>query len=278
MRTHLLRLSGPVLGLVVYALLRYLGHAPAAMAGVVTWMAVWWISEAVPLAVTSLLPLVLFPLLGIDTMGGTATNYGKEIIFLFLGGFLLALALERAQLHRRIALRIIGRIRGTGPRLIAGMMVTSALLSMWMNSTSCVLVMLPIALSLLDGDGDPALRKRLTVPLLLAVSYGATIGGMATPVGTPPNLVLLEVWRDRWPDRPPIGFGQWMSFGIPLAVIYLGDRLAAHHQMGLQGPEGSHQSAGRSESTVGLFGKSDLCRAGGRHRVRYRGCAVGHGG
>ncbi|HQW06910.1 MAG TPA: SLC13 family permease [Flavobacteriales bacterium] len=222
MRTHLLRLSGPVLGLVVYALLRYLGHAPAAMAGVVTWMAVWWISEAVPLAVTSLLPLVLFPLLGIDTMGGTATNYGKEIIFLFLGGFLLALALERAQLHRRIALRIIGRIGGTGPRLIAGMMVTSALLSMWMNSTSCVLVMLPIALSLLDGDGDPALRKRLTVPLLLAVSYGATIGGMATPVGTPPNLVLLEVWRDRWPDRPPIGFGQWMSFGIPLMVIYLG--------------------------------------------------------
>lgn len=91
-----------------------------------------------------------------------------------------------------------------------------------MNSTSCVLVMLPIALSLLDGDGDPALRKRLTVPLLLAVSYGATIGGMATPVGTPPNLVLLEVWRDRWPDRPPIGFGQWMSFGIPLMVIYLG--------------------------------------------------------
>lgn len=222
MRTHLLRLSGPVLGLVVYALLRYLGHAPAAMAGVVTWMAVWWISEAVPLAVTSLLPLVLFPLLGIDTMGGTATNYGKEIIFLFLGGFLLALALERAQLHRRIALRIIGRIGGTGPRLIAGMMVTSALLSMWMNSTSCVLVMLPIALSLLDSDGDPALRKQLTVPLLLAVSYGATIGGMATPVGTPPNLVLLEVWRDHWPDRPPIGFGQWMSFGIPLMVIYLG--------------------------------------------------------
>jgi sodium-dependent dicarboxylate transporter 2/3/5 len=192
------------------------------MAGVVTWMAVWWISEAVPLAVTSLLPLVLFPLLGIDTMGGTATNYGKEIIFLFLGGFLLALALERAQLHRRIALRIIGRIGGTGPRLIAGMMVTSALLSMWMNSTSCVLVMLPIALSLLDSDGDPALRKQLTVPLLLAVSYGATIGGMATPVGTPPNLVLLEVWRDHWPDRPPIGFGQWMSFGIPLMVIYLG--------------------------------------------------------
>ncbi|MBK7110836.1 MAG: anion permease [Flavobacteriales bacterium] len=261
----------------MYALLRYLGHAPAAMAGVVTWMAVWWISEAVPLAVTSLLPLVLFPLLGIDTMGGTATNYGKEIIFLFLGGFLLALALERAQLHRRIALRIIGRIGGTGPRLIAGMMVTSALLSMWMNSTSCVLVMLPIALSLLDGDGDPALRKRLTVPLLLAVSYGATIGGMATPVGTPPNLVLLEVWRDRWPDARRSVSGQWMSFGIPLMVIYLGIGWLLITRWVFKVPK-DHISPPAEVSTVGLFGKSDLCRAGGRHRVRYRGCAVGHGG
>ena len=191
------------------------------MAGIVAWMAVWWISEAVPLAVTSLLPLVLFPLLGIDTMAGTAVNYGKEIIFLFLGGFLLALAMERAHLHKRIALRIVSRVGGTGPRLIAGIMLATALLSMWMNSTSCVLVMLPIALSLLDGDGDPAVRKELTVPLLLAVAYGATIGGMATPVGTPPNLVFLEMWRNRWPDRPPIGFGQWMSFGVPLMVVYL---------------------------------------------------------
>jgi sodium-dependent dicarboxylate transporter 2/3/5 len=220
-RIHLLRLSGPVLAVLVFVLLRDIGSAPAAMAGIVAWMAVWWISEAVPLAVTSLLPLVVFPLLGIDTMSGTAVNYGKEIIFLFLGGFLLALAMERAHLHKRIALRIVSRVGGTGPRLIAGMMIASALLSMWMNSTSCVLVMLPIALSLLDGDGDPALRKKLTIPLLLAVSYGATIGGMATPVGTPPNLVLLEMWRDRWPDRPPIGFGQWMSFGVPLMVVYL---------------------------------------------------------
>jgi sodium-dependent dicarboxylate transporter 2/3/5 len=202
-------------------LLRDVGHTQAAMAGVVTWMAVWWISEAVALAVTSLLPLVLFPILGIATMGDTATNYGREIIFLFLGGFLLALAMERSQLHRRIALRIVSRVGGTGARLVAGMMIASALLSMWMNSTSCTLVMLPIALSLLDGDGDPALRKRLTVPLLLAVAYGAAIGGMATPVGTPPNLVFLEIWKGRWPERPPIGFGQWMTFGVPLALIFL---------------------------------------------------------
>ena len=221
MRTHLLRLSGPLAALLVYALLRHIGHAPAAMAAIVAWMALWWITEAVALAVTSLLPLVLFPLLGIDSMAGTAVNYGKEIIFLFLGGFLLALALERSHLHRRIALRIVSRVGGSGPRLIGGIMIASALLSMWMNSTSCVLVMLPIALSLLDGDGDPALRKKLTVPLLLAVAYGATIGGMATPVGTPPNLVFIELWKTRWPDRPPIGFGHWMSFGIPLMLVYL---------------------------------------------------------
>lgn len=221
MRTHFFRILGPVIAAVVFALLRDSGATAAAMAGIVAWMALWWISEAVPLAVTSLLPLVLFPLVGIDTVAGTAVNYGKEIIFLFLGGFLLALAMERAQLHKRIALRIVERIGGTGPRLVAGIMIASALLSMWMNSTSCVLVMLPIALSLVDGDGDPELRKRLTVPLLLAVSFGATIGGMATPVGTPPNLVFLEIWRDRYPDRPPIGFGQWMAFGVPLMLIYL---------------------------------------------------------
>lgn len=221
MRTHLFRFSGPLAAALVYLFLRDIGAAPAAMAGIVAWMALWWISEAVPLAVTSLLPLVLFPLLGIDSVAGTAVNYGKEIIFLFLGGFLLALAMERADLHRRIALRIMDRMGGTGPRLVAGIMLATGLLSMWMNSTSCVLVMLPIALSLLDGDGDPELRKKLTVPLLLAVSLGATIGGMATPVGTPPNLVFLEMWRERYPDRPPIGFGQWMSFGVPLMVVYL---------------------------------------------------------
>ncbi len=218
----ILRLLGPAAGVVVYLSLGGMGHAAAAMAGVVAWMAIWWIGEALPLAVTSLLPMVLFPLLGIDSMAGTTANYGKEIIYLFLGGFLLALGMERAQLHRRIALHIVSRIGGTAPRLVAGMMVASALLSMWMNSTSCVLVMLPIALSLLDGDGDAGLRKRATVPLLLAVSYGATIGGMATPVGTPPNLVFLEIWRDRYPDREAIGFGEWMAFGVPLMVVYLG--------------------------------------------------------
>jgi sodium-dependent dicarboxylate transporter 2/3/5 len=191
------------------------------MAGVIAWMAVWWISETVPLAVTSILPLILFPAFGIDSMAGTAANYGKEIIYLFLGGFLLALAIERSGLHRRIALHIVARVGGTGPRLIGGMLLACALLSMWMNSTSCVLVMLPIALSLLDDEEAPAAQRKLTVPLLLAVAYGAAIGGMATPVGTPPNLVFLEIWRTTYPDRPPVSFGQWMAFGVPFACVLL---------------------------------------------------------
>lgn len=221
MRERILQLLGPFCGAVLYLLLAELGHGPAAMSGIVLWMAIWWIGEAVPLAVTSLLPIVLFPLLGIDTVGGTTANYGKEIIYLFLGGFLLALALERSELHRRIALHVLVRVGGSGPRLIGGIMIATALLSMWMNSTSCVLVMLPIALSLLDGEGDAELRRKLTIPLLLAVAYAATIGGMATPVGTPPNLIFLEIWRERWPDRPPLGFGRWLMFGLPFMVIYL---------------------------------------------------------
>lgn len=220
MKRILLLLAGPAIGCAFFVLLRAHGTAPAAMAGIVAWMALWWIVGSVPLAVTSLLPMVLFPVFGIDSMAGTTANYGKEIIYLFLGGFLLALAIERTGLHKRIALNIVARVGGTGPRLVGGILLASALLSMWMNSTSCVLVMLPIALSLLDDDtGDG--HGQLAVPLLLAVAYGATIGGMATPVGTPPNLVFIELWKTRWPERVAIGFGEWMVFGLPFVVVYL---------------------------------------------------------
>ncbi len=219
-RQHFL-LIGPLAGLLAGLLLAQHGSAPALMAGITTWMAVWWISEAVPIAVTSLLPLVLFPLLGITGLAETAANYGKEIIFLFLGGFLLALGIERSGLHRRIALHTVLLIGGTAPRLVLGMMVASALLSMWINSTATVLVMLPIALSLVEGLEDDRGRARLAIPLLLGVSYGSSFGGMATPVGTPPNLVLLQLWDELFPGRAPIGFGQWMAFGVPLALVLI---------------------------------------------------------
>ncbi len=221
MRTLLIRLAGPVGGMLAFLLLHHLGNVPAAMAGVVLWMAVWWISETVPLAVTSLLPLVLFPMLDIASTADTALNYGKDIIFLFLGGFLLALGIERSGLHKRAALWIIERVGPAPSRLLLGVMLGTALLSMWINSTASVLVMLPIALGLVDRARNDADRRKLGIALLLGVSYGATIGGMATPVGTPPNLVFMELSKQLFPDRAPVGFGQWMTFGVPLMLIYL---------------------------------------------------------
>ena len=205
----------------MFLLLRHLGHAPAAMAGIVLWMAIWWISEAVPLAITSLLPLVLFPLCGIADTAATAMQYGKEIIFLFLGGFLLALGIERSGLHRRVALWITARVGSGASRLLFGVMLSSALLSMWINSTACVLVMLPIALGLVDRSSNEAQRGKLGIALLLGVAYAATIGGMATPVGTPPNLVFKQIAAELFPEREAIGFGQWMAFGVPLMLVYL---------------------------------------------------------
>lgn len=222
MRRLLFQIAGPLLALLVFALMRHHGEQPAVMAGLVGWMALWWITEAVPIPVTSILPLLLYPLLGIDSAANTAAHYGKEIIFLFLGGFILALGIERAGLHRRIALHIVARLGGSPGRLVLGIMIACALLSMWINSTATTLVMLPIALSLIDDEDAPiAVRQRMTVPLLLGVAYGATIGGMATPVGTPPNLVFLELWRQLYPDKEAIGFGQWMLVVMPFVAVFL---------------------------------------------------------
>lgn len=223
MRRWLFLIAGPLCALASYALLAHHGHQPAVMAGLVAWMALWWISEAVPIPITSILPLVLYPLLGIGDVASTASHYGKEIIFLFLGGFIIALGIERCGLHRRIALGIMARVGGSSARLLLGVMAACALLSMWINSTAATLVMLPIALSLLDDEAAPAeARARLTVPLLLAVAYGATIGGMATPVGTPPNLVFLALWKQLYPGQDAIGFGQWVITCLPLTLIFLG--------------------------------------------------------
>ncbi|MEX1132954.1 MAG: SLC13 family permease [Flavobacteriales bacterium] len=222
MKRFFIQIAGPLSALLVFVLMRHHGDMPAIMAGLVAWMALWWITEAVPIPVTSILPLVLYPLFGVDTVAATASHYGKEIIFLFLGGFIIALGIERSGLHKRIALHIVARLGGSPSRLVLGMMVACAILSMWINSTATTLVMLPIALSLIDDEDAPlSVRQRMTVPLLLGVAYGATIGGMATPVGTPPNLVFLELWRQLYPGEESIGFGQWMSVGLPFAAIFI---------------------------------------------------------
>lgn len=218
MKTYFAIIAGPLSGLLAYLLVKHLGTAQAGMAGTVAWMAVWWITEAVPIPITSLLPIVLFPLFGIAELGATTAYYGKDVIFLFLGGFLLALGIERSGLHQRMALRIVARIGASPSRLVLGTLLATGLLSMWINSTAAVLVMLPIALSL---ETHAQGHERFGMALSLAVAYGASIGGMATPVGTPPNLVFMSLWKQQFPDLPPIGFGQWMLFGVPYALLFL---------------------------------------------------------
>ncbi|MCB0795787.1 MAG: SLC13/DASS family transporter [Flavobacteriales bacterium] len=243
-RRHFL-LLGPLAAIAVRLLLAHHGALPATMAGLVAWMAVWWISEAVPIAITSLLPLVVLPFFGVADVGSTAANYGKEIIFLFLGGFLLALGIESSGLHRRIALHIVLRLGGSASRLVLGVMAASAFLSMWINSTAAVLVLLPIALSLVDGLSGEARSGNLAIPMLLGVSYGATIGGMATPVGTPPNLVLMQLWSELFPELPRLGFGQWMAFALPFSVVFL--LIAWLLLVRVIFPQGNDRLAARSE-------------------------------
>lgn len=186
-------------------------------------LALWWMTEALPIPVTSLLPLLLFPLLGVLDMQSAAAPYSDQLVFLFLGGFILALGVERSGLHRRIALHVIGRIGASESRLVLGFMLATAALSMWISNTATVMLMLPIAMAVLSNTGSrhsPSARG-FSPALLLGIAYAASIGGTATLIGTPPNIVLAGVMRKLYPNGPEISFVQWMLFGVPLAALFL---------------------------------------------------------
>jgi sodium-dependent dicarboxylate transporter 2/3/5 len=193
-------------------------------AGVAALMAVWWITEPIPIPATSLLPMVLFPLLGIADIRGAAAPYAHPIIYLFFGGFLIALAMERWGLHRRVALGLIG-LMGTEPsRIVGGFMIASAFLSMWVSNTATALMMLPIALSvvaLLEAQAQGEEEKRhagtFALVLLLAVAYSSTIGGLGTLIGTPPNALLAAFLNQTYGFR--IGFAEWMLVGVPVVLV-----------------------------------------------------------
>lgn len=198
------------------------------MAAIALLMAIWWITDAIPLAATSLVPLALFPLLGVMTGKEVAPVYVNYIIFLFLGGFLIALAMERWNLHRRIALNIVS-IVGTKPSsLVLGFMIATAFLSMWISNTATTIMMLAIGLAVIrqvESDFGEEQTANLGVALLLGIAYSASIGGLATLVGTPPNLALVRIFELSFPAAAEaeygITFGQWMLFGLPLSLILL---------------------------------------------------------
>ena len=219
--------SGWLLGPLALAL-TFLFEAPEGLSeggwktlGAALLMATWWITEPIPIAATALLPLVLFPLLGLGSIKEVAAPYANPLVFLFLGGFLIALAMQRWNLHKRLAINLI-RALGTRPtRVIAGFLLTGALTSMWVSNTATAMMMLPIATSVvaLVATGERTSHQNLGPALMLAVAYGATTGGMATLIGTPPNA-LLAGYMGKIYDVD-IGFGQWMLIGLPVTFLAL---------------------------------------------------------
>jgi sodium-dependent dicarboxylate transporter 2/3/5 len=193
-------------------------------AAVAVLMAVWWMTEAIPIPATALLPLALFPTLGVLDMPAAAAPYANEIIFLFMGGFIIAMAMERWGLHRRIALGIMSFI-GTSPkRLILGFMVATAFLSMWISNTATATMMLPIAMAVAEvfrpKDLDPETQPyHFGIALMLGIAYAASIGGVATLIGTPPNAVMAAAAEELLDTQ--IGFVEWMAVGLPVAAFTL---------------------------------------------------------
>lgn len=202
------------------------GLAPRAwaVAAVGVLMALWWMTEALPLAATALLPIVAFPLLGIEALEVTARAYANPLIFLFLGGFLIARALERWQLHRRLAYAVMAHGGGSARTLVGSLMLATAFLSMWISNTATAIVMVPIGQSIVashlqGGRLDPASARHLGPAVMLGIAFSATIGGMATLIGTPPNALLAGFLSNTYGIA--IGFGQWMLVGLPVALILL---------------------------------------------------------
>lgn len=218
-------ITGPLLFLALRALPFTIISEPAdAVIAVAVWMVVWWLTEAVSITVTALLPLVLFPFLGILPMDQVGANYGSPIVFLFFGGFVLALALEKVNLHRRIALNII-RVTGTSPnRVVLGFMVATAVLSMWISNTASTVVMLPIALSVIDllasdADGMTRYDRNFALSVMLGIAFAANAGGIATLIGTPPNSVMVGLLEKQY--HIEVSFVKWMLLGVPFSFVLL---------------------------------------------------------
>jgi len=223
------RIVGLWLGVAAFLLLMAFpvdpGNTPASrMAAVALLMAVWWVSDAIPLFATALLPLVLFPFLGI--LGGreTAPIYFNSTIVLFIGGFMIALTMERWNLHRRIALGIIHAVGGGPARIVLGFMLAAAFLSMWISNTATAVMMVPIGLAMMlqiEEEFDAARSHSFSVGLMLGIAYACSVGGLMTLVGTPPNLSFVRIFEILFPEAPPIAFGQWLIMGLPVGLTMI---------------------------------------------------------
>lgn len=218
--------AGPVAGLLILFLFELDPERPETTAtlAVAAWMAIWWITEVVPLAVTALLPVALFPMLGIMDGKLVSATYFNHVIFLFIGGFMVALAMQKWNLHKRIALRIL-MFTGTNPaRVLLGFMLATAFLSMWISNTATAMMMVPILISVISQMEEQGQEVRgragpYSTGLLLGVAYSASIGGMMTLVGTPPNLSFTRIFQIMFPEAPEINFADWLIFALPAGIL-----------------------------------------------------------
>ena len=215
--------AGPVMALLIWLLPGFAGISTQAqrVAGLAAWMAVWWLSSAIPLPATALLPLVTLPLLGVSAMHDVAARYADPVIFLFMGGFFLAAATERWDLHRRFAFAVISVVGTGASRIVLAFMIATAFASMWLSNTATAVMMLPIAAAVvrLAHEEDAAQARVFGMSLMLGVAYSASIGGIATLIGTPPNAIFagaLQTMTGR-----EMGFAEWLGVAGPVAVIML---------------------------------------------------------
>jgi solute carrier family 13 (sodium-dependent dicarboxylate transporter), member 2/3/5 len=212
------RLSGPLGAALAFLIARGAGldFDIAATIAVTLWCALWWMLEGAPHAIAALLPLGLFPLLGVLSPREVAEAYGNELILLLAGGFMLSRALEANGAHRRLAIGMVRLVGGgSGRSLVFGFGIAAALCSMWMSNTATTLMLLPVALAVLERYPDP----RVAAPLVLAIAYCASIGGLGTPIGSPPNLVFMRVYEQSTGSE--VGFSDWMRFGIPVVLVFV---------------------------------------------------------
>ena len=228
--TSRIKIAGFVTGPILFILLTQLGQDPELadvykVLAVAAWMITWWMTESAPIPVTALLPMVLIPYTGVFSVSEATAPYASPIIFLFMGGFIIALGLEKYSLHERVALNII-KITGTsGDRIILGFMLATALLSMWISNTATAVMMLPIASSVVKlltknegSDLDPEQRK-FALGLMLSIAYSANIGGTMTLIGTPPNVVMVGYMQQLLDTT--MSFSQWMVLGLPIGFLLL---------------------------------------------------------
>ncbi|MEQ9301238.1 MAG: DASS family sodium-coupled anion symporter [Cyclobacteriaceae bacterium] len=219
-------IAGPASFLLILLLFRPEGMPPAANAVLATtvWIGIWWITEVIPIAATALLPIILFPLTEGLTVKATTAAYGHRYIFLYMGGFIIAIAIEKYNLHRRIALSVINAVGSKLSNIILGFMIATAFLSMWISNTATAVMMLPIGMAIISTFKDHKLSTdeegdRFGKALLLAIAYSASIGGLGTLIGTPPNLVLAGIFTEMYGEE--ITFLDWLKIGLPVSFTLL---------------------------------------------------------